>query len=372
MNPRHIALLVTKEFTQLRRDPLLLRVILMMPVMYLVMFGYVVAADVRHLPTAYVDLDHSVSSRGLEGALAATGYFDIVAHPAGENDLRALLDSGTVRVAVVVPAGTQAALDAGRSAPVAIVVDGSDSSTAGIGTGYALATVGRFNAQRLEAAGLSTTPAVDARVQVLYDPSLTALHTMLPGLMVVILMLSLMVVMSQAVVRERESGTLEQLFVTPIGRAEYLVGKVLPYTLIAIVQSVLVGTISILWFGMPFRGSLWVVVAGLGLFLLVAVGLGLLVSLLSRTRAQAQQTVMLIMIPAMLLSGFIFPVESMPLPVQPLSYAIPLTYALDILRAAVVKGAGLADLVVPFAALAGWVIVVFGSAVLMTRKRLAE
>lgn len=145
-------------------------------------------------------------------------------------------------------------------------------------------------------------------------------------------MISLMSIMSQAVVRERESGTLEQMFVTPIRPSEYLIGKVAPYALLAVAQLSVVAAIGVLWFKVPFNGSVWVVFVGLALFLLISVGLGLLVSLISRTRQQAQQALVFIMIPTMVLSGFIFPIESMPEAIQPLTYAVPLRYALTVLR----------------------------------------
>lgn len=195
---------------------------------------------------------------------------------------------------------------------------------------------------------------------------------MIPGLVAFILMLSLMVVMSQAVVKERESGTLEQMFVTPIRPGEYLVGKVAPYAVIASVQASLVLAVGILWFRVPFRGEALVVVAGLALFMLTSIGMGLIVSLLSRTRQQAQQSVMFLALPMMLLSGFIFPIDSMPAPIVPLTRLIPLRYALEVLRGAMVKGAGFEALATPLAALTVFGVLLFGTAVLVTRRRLTE
>lgn len=373
---RRIRLLIRKEFLQLRRDPLLLRLLFIMPVMQLVMFGYVVAADVTHLPTAVVDLDRTPVSRQLTSEFAASDYFTVTAHPQSETRLRPLIDSGQAAIAVVVPEGTQAALNRGEQAQVAIVVDGSDSQTASLGSGYATGLVANFNATRLAGSGadaaLGSAPGLDARVRVLYNPSLASINTMIPGLVAVILMISIMVIMSQAVVRERESGTLEQMFVTPIRPVEYLVGKVTPYALLAAAQMAVVAAVGLLWFRVPFHGNVLVVLTGLGLFMLTCIGLGLLVSLVSHTRAQAQQAVMFLMLPTMILSGFIFPISSMPAAVQPVTYLIPARFALEVVRGATVKGAGLVDLAPSLLALAGYAVLIFGGAVLATRRRLTE
>jgi len=201
---------------------------------------------------------------------------------------------------------------------------------------------------------------------------MATVNAMIPGLVAFILMLSLMVVMSQAVVKERESGTLEQMFVTPIRPDEYLVGKVVPYAVVALIQMAIVMAVGMLWFKVPFRGSVAVVLVGLALFMLTAIGIGLIVSLFSHTRQQAQQAVMFLALPMMLLSGFIFPIDSMPAAIVPFTYLIPLRYALEVLRSAMLKGAGFDTLAVPLMALAVFGVVIFGIAVLATRRRLTD
>ncbi len=373
MSLSRIRLLVWKEFLQLRRDPLLLRLLLLMPIIQLVGFGYVVSVDVRNLPTAVVDLDHTVVSRELEASFTASGYFLVVARPDAETQLTSLLDKGVAKVALVIPQGTQDLLARGQTAPVGIVVDGSDSQIASVGSGYAAQAIARFNASRTAGfTGSLQAPGIDARTRVVFNPTLDPINTMIPGLVAAILMISLMSIMSQAVVRERESGTLEQMFVTPIRPSEYLVGKVAPYALLAVAQLSVVAAIGMLWFKVPFNGSVWVVIVGLALFLLISVGLGLLVSLISRTRQQAQQALVFIMIPTMVLSGFIFPIESMPEAIQPLTYAVPLRYALTVLRGSFVKGSGFEALAAPLWAMVGFAVVIFGAAVIATRRRIAE
>ncbi len=372
MNPRRVRTLIRKEFLQLRRDPLLIRLLMLMPVLQLLLFGYVVAVDVTSISTAVVDLDRSATSRALTNSFEGSGYFQITSRPASEAELEPLLDAGAVKVAVVIPEGTQAALLEGRSAGVGIIVDGSDSQISSIATGYAAQVVLRANSDRVGMPDGVSAPGIDARVRVLYNPTLDPINTMIPGLIAIIVMISLSAIMSQAVVRERESGTLEQLFVTPIRPGEYIVGKVTPYAVLALAQMGLVALVGMGWFGVQFRGNIWIVALGLGLFLLVSIGLGLLVSLIARTRSQAIQTVLFLMMPMMVLSGFIFPIESMPEVIQPLSQLLPVTHVLVVLKASFLKDSTLADLAWPLLALAGFAVVIFGWAVLATRRRLTE
>ena len=372
MSLHRIRLLMWKEFLQLRRDPLLLRLLFMMPILQLLLFGYVVAADVKNLSTAVVDLDRTSNSRALEAGFGASDYFVITQHPA-ETDLQHLMDTGAISIAIVIPEGTQAALDRGETAPIGVIVDGSDSQVASVGSGNASQIIARFNADRMAAQGVSVAaPGIDARVRVMFNPTLASVNTMIPGLVAAIVMISIMAVMGQAVVKERERGTLEQMFVTPIKPVEYLIGKVTPYAIAAVVQLLVVALVGIFWFGVPFAGQISVVVVGLVLFMLTSIGLGLLISLVSHTRQQAQQLMMLLLLPSFVLSGFIFPIDSMPAAIQPLSWFIPLTWAIQILRGASIKGSGFEALSTQFWVLALFAVVIFGAAIVATRRRLTE
>lgn len=373
MSWRRIRTLVWKEFVQLRRDPLLLRLLMIMPIVQLILFGYVVAADIKHLDTAIVDLDGTATSRALADAFSGSGYFSVVRHPGSEAELQPLLDTGQVTVAVVIPEGTQQRLLTGQVAGIGIVVDGSDSQISSVASGYASQIVARANLDRLAQLGLGAgAPGIDARIRVMFNPTLDPINTMVPGLIAAILMISLSAIMSQAVVRERESGTLEQLFVTPVRPGEYITGKVTPYAVLAVAQMAIVAVVGALWFRVPFYGNLGVVLLGLALFLLVCIGQGLLISLLVRTRSQAVQTTLFTMLPMIILSGFIFPIESMPPAIQPLTYLVPLRYALEVLRASFIKGSGLAELAVPLLALTGFAVAFFGTAVAATHRRITE
>ena len=373
MNPRRVRLLVWKELVQLGRDVIMLRILILMPIIQLVLFGYVVAADTTSLSTAVVDLDRSTTSRRLTSSFQSSTYFDVNAFPARESDLISLLDSGEQAVAIVIPEGTDAALRRGERAPVGIIVDGSNSQVSQVAGGYATQVVAALNATLAAESGLvGSPPGIDASIRVEFNPTMEPITVMVPALMAVILMISLMAVMSSAVVRERESGTLEQMFVTPIRPGEYIFGKVLPYAMLACLQMLIVGAGGLFWFRVPFTGDVLVVVAGLMLFMLVCIALGLFISLISRTRAQAQQATAFVMIPTIVLSGFVFPVESMPDAFQWISNFIPLTHELSILRAGWVKGTGFVALARPFGFLAAFALVLFTGAVLATRKRLTQ
>ena len=372
MSARRIRLLMWKEFLQLRRDPLLLRLLFLMPILQLMLFGYVVAADVTNLSTAVVDLDRTATSRALDASITASDYFEVTQRPA-EADLQRLMDTGRIAIAIVIPEGTQAALDRGQTAPIGVVVDGSDSQVASVGSGYASQIIARFNAERVAGQGVDlAAPGIDARVRVMFNPTLATVNTMIPGLVAAIVMISIMAVMGQAVVKERERGTLEQMFVTPIKPVEYLIGKVTPYALLATVQLTVVAMVGVFWFGVPFVGQISVVAAGLGLFMLTSIGLGLLISLVSHTRQQAQQLMMLLLLPSFVLSGFIFPIDSMPPAIVPLTWFVPLTWAISILRGAFIKGSGFEALATQFWVLGIFAVVIFGAAIAATRRRLTE
>jgi ABC-2 type transport system permease protein len=373
MNGRRLRLIMWKELVQLRRDPLLLRLIFLMPILQLLLFGYVVAADVRNLPTAVVDEDHSVLSRQLADAFSASGYFVLTERPANETALTPVIDAGRVAVALVIPAGMSDSIKRGQTVPIGIVVDGADSKTASVASGYAAQIIAEFNRRQLGlAAREAKGPGIDSRVRVVFNPSLKSVNAMIPGLISAILLISMGAIMSQAVVRERARGTLEQMLVTPISRGEYLLGKVLPYVGVAAIQSAFVAVIGRYWFRVPFNGAVITVIVSLGLFMLTCIGIGLLVSLASKTQQQAQQTIMFIVLPSMVLSGFIFPIESMPAAVVPLTYLIPLRYALEAMRGAFLKGSDIPDLAVPLLAMAAFAVVIFGVAVTRFSKRLSE
>ena len=258
---------------------------------------------------------------------------------------------------------------------VGVVVDGSESKTSQVAQGYAagiIADESRKLVQPPPGTTLPKVPTLDVRVRVLFNPGLRSIDAMIPGLIAYIMLLSVTLLTSQAVVKERERGTLEQMFVTPISRAEFLTGKMLPYGIVATVQVAVVFTVGTLWFGVPFRGTIAVLAVGSALFLLAGIGQGLIISTLSRTRYQAQVASMFIIIPSFLLSGFVFPLESMPRPVYLVTYLIPLRYFLVVLRADFMKGAGFTALAPQLLAMAAFSAVIFGFALFRFQKKLSD
>lgn len=373
MSFSRIKLIIWKEIRQLRRDRMLLPLVFIQPILQLVMFGYVVGSDVTNIPTAIVDQDRSALSRELDAAFSNTEYFTVVARPDSEPEVRPLMDGNTAQVAILIPRGLQAGLERGEQVDVQVVVDGVDSKTASVASGYASQILLDWTRSRAEETGLLPDGSgIDARVRVLFNPSLRSVNAMVPGLVAFILMLSSMALMAQAVVRERERGTLEQMFVTPITRGEYLWGKLSPYVLLSMVQIFFVMLVGIYWFRVPFNGDVLLIAVAMFLFMFSTLGTGLLISTVSKTRHQAQQMTMFVMLPVVILSGFIFPIESMPAPVVPITYLIPLRYALVILRSNFMKGSGYEALWPQFAAMAAFSALIFVIALARFQKRLSD
>jgi ABC-2 type transport system permease protein len=376
MSWRRIQLLVWKEFQQIRRDKAMLPILFVMPVIQLILFGYVVGSDVRNLRLAFLDQDNTVASRRVADSFSGSGYFQIVARPGNEAQMKDTLDGSKAVIGVIVPHGFGDSVREKRASQLGVIVDGSDSRTSQVAAGYASGIIANLSAQlypsSLSKPGQVVAMGVDSRVRVLYNPTMRAVNTMVPALLAFILMMSTQNLMSQSIVKERERGTLEQLFVTPIGRSEYLLGKLIPYILLSIVQVVVVFIVGTMWFQVPFRGSLLVIGGGLMLFMLSALGLGMIISLMSKTRQQAQQTSMFLQMPSMMLSGFMFPIDALPRWLYMLTFLIPLRYILVIVRSNFLKGSSFAALWPQFLAMALFSIGIFVFGLSRFRKRLND
>lgn len=341
--------LIKKEFLQLKRDRLMLPMIFIAPIVQLILFGYAASTDVKDIKMTVLDNDKSAISRQLTRRFTNAGYFTIVSRVDNEAQIRQALDSGRALVALRIPRGLNNNIVAGRPAVVQILIDGSNSNTAGIALGYANQILGRESTHLISAklgnlsAG-SRFPKVDTSIRVWYNPELTSVNYMVPSLIAIILMMSATSNTSQAIVRERDKGTLEQLIVTPVRRAELILGKIIPYGIIGLIQITVIFIIGLLWFRVPFMGSVWLLYATAIIFLFAALGQGLFVSTISKTRQQAMMATMIFTMPAMMLSGFAFPVENMPAPMYYLSFLIPLRYFLEIVRGIFLKGVGVSIL----------------------------
>lgn len=359
MNRQRLLTIMRKEFIQIRRDPPSLVIVFVMPVLMLLLFGYAVTTDVEHIPLAVFDSDRSQDSRQLAQDLVNTGYFDLAYRAGSAEELKALLDGGKARAGLVIPAGYARSLRRGETATAQLLVDGSDplvartALSAGEIVGRVKSQELRLAALRREGVALPAGPAVDLRIRAWYNPGLESMKFNIPGLIGLIMQNVTMMLTAFALVRERERGTLEQLMVTPIRGAELMIGKLIPYIIIAFIDMGLALGIGVLWFKVPVAGSVILLLGLTLLFLVFALGLGMFFSTIARTQLQAMQMTMLFILPSVLLSGFIFPRESMPLPIQCLGNLIPLTYFLDILRGIMLKGTGIAYLwgdIIPLAA----------------------
>ena len=329
--------MVHKELIQVFRDPRLARIVLVAPVLQLLVFGYVVTTDVRRIPTFVVDQDRTRASRDLVQTLAASGYFRIVGRSDRPRDLVEALDHGRAVAGVDVPRGF--ARDAARqAATVQLVFDGTNSNTATVGSGYAERIVMAY-ALRQGSPGRSLP--VDLRARAWFNPNLRSSDYNVPAVMGQLLLILSLLLTSLAVVREREAGTLEQLMVSPLTAGELIIGKTVPFALLGVFEMVLITSVALFWFRVPFQGSfLLLLPAGL-LFILCMLGAGLLISTVSNTQQEAMLTSFLVIMPVMLLSGFMFPVSSMPVAFQWLTLLNPLRHFLEIVRAIFLKGAGL-------------------------------
>jgi ABC-2 type transport system permease protein len=350
MSWRRILHLIRKEFLQLRRDPRLLQIVLVAPVFQLFIFGYAVTTDVKHVALAVYDEDRTSDSRALAARFTNSGYFDLVATPEQGEEVNRLLDAGRAQLVLHIPRGFAKDLARGRAAPLQLLLDGSDSMTASIISGYAAGVLRGYSAQlmatRLDRlrGRLVRVPSLEPRVRVWYNPELKSVNFMVPGIMCSILMVVTTTLTSMAVVKERELGTLEQLIVTPLRPSELMLGKALPFVLIGAADMLLVMTVGTYWFGVRVAGSVPLLFLLSGAFILTTLGVGLFISTISRTQQQAMMTAFFLLLPSFLLSGFMFPIENMPYPIQLITYSLPLRYFLVIVRGIFLRGNGLADL----------------------------
>jgi ABC-2 type transport system permease protein len=343
MSPRKIWAIARKELRQASRDPLSLLMLLGVPTMMLVLYGYAINFDVRHVPLGLCDLDKSQRSRDFVASFVNSTYFDLEAEMGAGDDLERILEAGTVRAVLVIPEGFASRLAAGERAPVQLLVDGADANTATTLLGYASALVSETNVELLaESRGRRLDAPLSYEPRVFYNPELHSTQFLVPGLIGFILMLTAVLSTALAVVREKERGTMEQLRVTSLKPGELIVGKILPYLLISLAAAVLIVVAARLLFGVAVRGPYSALLAAIFIYLVGALGFGLLVSSIADSQATAFQVGMVAsMLPAIFLSGFIFPIRSMPVVLQAITYAVPARYFNVILRGVILKGAGL-------------------------------
>ena len=339
MNPERVFEMVRKEFRQIFRDSRLRRMIFVAPVIQLLAFGYAVSTDVRNVSTLVVDHDRTRASRALVEAFRASGYFRIEGYADRPAEIVDALDHGTAVLGVVIPQGFERDASEGR-ATVQLLFDGTNSNLATVARGYAERIVLSQGVQPAVSGSDLGSRGIDLRSRAWFNPDLDSRDYNVPAVIGALLMLICLILTSLAVVREREIGTLEQLLVSPLRPGELILGKTLPFALIGTVELVLVVTIALTWFHIPFRGNPLLLLLASVLFLFTALGTGLLISTISNTQQEAFMSGFLVFLQSLLLSGFMFPVNSMPRVFQMLTLVIPLRHYLEIVRAVFLKGAG--------------------------------
>lgn len=340
--------LLAKELRQIFRDPRLARVIFIAPIIQLMIFGYAVSTDIRGTAVFVVDQDGSRAARELVEAFTASGYFEVAGRSRRPQDLVAALDHGDAVLGIVIAPGFAADLARGE-AEVQLLLDGTNSNLATVALGYAERIVASFG---LEAAAVRSTPAVELAERAWFNPDLESRNYNVPAVAGTLVLLVCLLLTSLAVVREKEIGTLEQLMVSPLRPWELMAGKTIPFALIGLVDLAVVTLVAIAWFDVPFTGSVAVLLAGSLLFLANGLGVGLLISTVSSTQQEAFMATFLVFMPTLLLSGFLFPVASMPTVFRWLTLANPLRHYLEIVRAVFLKGTGFTVLAPQMAALA--------------------
>ena len=345
--------MVRKEFLQIFREPRLRRVIFVAPIIQLVVFGYAVSTDIRHTSTFVVDHDRTRASRELIEAFVASGYFAVTGRSDRPADLVRALDHGEAIVGIEIPRGFAASLQNGGGAEVQIVVDGTNSNTATVAKGYAERIVQSYGA-RLGA----SPPAIDLRERAWFNPDLASRNYNVPAVVGSIILLVCLLLTALAVVREREIGTLEQLMVSPLTPGELIAGKTIPFAVIGLADLAVVTSVALFWFGVPFRGNAWLFLGASVLFLLSGLGVGLFISTISKTQQEAFMATFLVFQPTLLLSGFMFPVSSMPVAFQWLTLLNPLRHYLAIVRGIFLKGSGIVALWPEYLTLLGMGVVI--------------
>ena len=373
MNRQRIVALLKKEFSQLFRDRRLLPLVFLAPVLQLTFLGFAASLDVKDISMVVCDLDKTAESRTFIQSFSNSGYFTMLYATEDYGSLPGYVDNNKVNMALVIPPKFGDKVISREPASVQVLLDGSEGSTAAITMGYVNQIIMRASTTILtEVIGAGVPMGkVDAEIRAWYNPSLKSRNYMVPGVLVLILLITTTNLTAMAIVKEKEVGTLEQIMVTPIRPAELMLGKLIPFTLIGLMNVSIVLTVMVFGFNIPVKGSVVLLVVLSGVFLLNSLGVGLFVSTISRTQQQAMMTaVFFIVMPMMYISGFVFPVENMPRPLQLLSYGIPMRYYLVILRSIILKGVGLKTLWLPASIMAAMGVTILSAAALRFRKKL--
>jgi ABC-2 type transport system permease protein len=344
---KRVRFLFFKELIQVLRDKRLRITLIFPPIFQLIVFGYAANLDVKNINTAIRDLDQSVESRELINRFGSSKYFNIISYPQTPKEIEALIKKGDVILSIEIPNDFSRKLKKGDTAIVQIILDGTESNTAMIALGYLGRILSEYSTmimiKRLNRQGMVgfEEAGVELEHRIWFNPNAESRLFYVPGVIASIAFLLPIILTAQAIVREREMGTLEQIMVTPIRSWELMLGKTLPFAMIGLLDAIMIALIGVFWFEVPLRGNPFILLLGSILFLMSSVGIGLFISTISSTQQQAQISTFFFMMPAFILSGFAFPLENMPEWLQMITYANPLRYFLIIIRGVFLKGNGL-------------------------------
>ncbi len=367
--------LLIKEFIQMKRDKLTLGMMVMLPIIQLLIFGFAINTDIKHLSTVVFDQALKQESRELLEAFTASGYFDINYVAGNFDEVTALIEKGNAKVGIVIPPDLAENLKHGRTASVQVIVDASDSMAASSAISTAQ-IIGQLKSQEILVQKMQSTAGkleqpYDIRIRAWYNPDFVTAFYMVPGILGIILTMTMVMITAMAIVRERENGTLEQLIVTPLKSYELMLGKIIPYIFVGYVQATLALLVGIVVFDLPIRGSLGLLYGLTSLFIIASLTLGVLISSFAKTQMQAMQMSFFVFLPSVLLSGFMFPREAMPTLFYYIGQIIPLTYFLQILRGIVLKGVGLSFLWTQVLALVVFIMITLVISVKKFKKTIA-
>ena len=369
--------IMRKEFIHILRDPRTLGLVIILPVMLLLFLGLAVANDIENIPMAVSDQSKTDASRQLIDQFIASGYFTMTYQAEGETEIMQLMDRGVVHAGLVIPEDLGRKLSTGESSQILFFIDGTDPIQAQTAQ-LAAETISQAASQKILVQQLGKSPLqidlklpIEVRMRFLYNPDMRRMNFFLPGLVGLILQVQALLLTAFAIVREREQGTLEQLIVTPIKSWELMLGKLLPFIFVAVINLVMVVATGVLVFDMPLKGDIILLMILSGIFLIGSLGMGILISNISHTQIEALYLAVFIVLPAAILSGLLFPRQSMPWPAYFAGYLLPLTYFLEIVRGIILKGVGL-DYLWPWVwPMALFSIVVFLLSVVLFRKRIS-
>jgi ABC-2 type transport system permease protein len=359
-----------KEIRQIVRDKLTLTILLFVPAFFLLIFGYALSWDLRGIRIAVDDRDRSTDSRALVSAFVDSGYFSLAATPERNVDLTTLMDRNEIRAALVIPTGFAQGLAHGDTMPVQILLNGDNANTATTVMGYASSIVQAESARRIAGLATGAAPLLRVESRIWYNPQLRSALFLVPGLIAYIAMITAVISTALSVVREKERGTIEQIRMAPLDTFSFIIGKTIPYFIISLIAELLIVVAAMALFGLPMRGSWPLLLTALSLFLVGALGLGLLISSIAESQQVAFQIAVLAsFLPTLMLSGFIFPIASMPVFLRGITYFVPARYFLIALRGILLKGVGVSTVWMELLALAGYAALVLTLASVRLRRQ---